>query len=197
MNILKNIVALLLITALFIGCKSNDDDFYNTVYLHGTGFVVIDTKPTFLAGDQIFISSTLPKLLTESNYTEKLDVYKTSGYANSFKFTFLIERKNETSNEWEAVLFNPKQLNIQKGNASATNYYIDARAVYNQITENYEFLGGFPLLQKGEYRIKFNDDENTHEVGIVSEGNPNHLKVIVLSKTAYLNAEGFYYFTVN
>src|SRR6478672_12989895 len=87
---------------LLLACDSDDDGFYNAVYVQATDLMTIENPAsTYNVGDIIEIEAHIPRLISEPGHTEPLDIMETTG-ADSFQFSFFLEKLN-ANDEWEVV----------------------------------------------------------------------------------------------
>jgi hypothetical protein len=188
---------LLLTLGLFItsSCDTNDDGFYNTVYLHSQNLVAIETQPSYTVGDKLYVNADFSRYQDETGQTQKLDVYKTTGNAGEFNFSYVLERKIDAVN-WELVEIQTNQLDIIKGNAISGSY-VYGSCLYNSVDESYEYKVGLPLLQTGEYRLSFGYNSNSNEAELQSNSTGLNLFMTIFTTVNNLNSEGYYTFTVN
>lgn len=187
---------LLFVIGLFAitSCDTNDDGFYNTVYLHSTNLINTETQPSYSVGDHLYINSNFSRFQDEAGQTEPLDIRKTTGNAEEFNFSYVLERKNGA--DWELVEFSTNQLDIIKGNA-LSGAYIYGSAIYNPNNEFYEYRVGMPLAQAGEYRLSFGYNSGSNEVELISKSTGLNLSLTIFTTTNNINSEGYYLFTVN
>ncbi|MGL2964412.1 hypothetical protein ACSVH2_11385 [Flavobacterium sp. RSB2_4_14] len=189
---------LLLIAFAFLlsNCDTNDDGFYNNIYIDVPNLVTIQTQPTYSVGDFIYVNADFSRYLPEVGQSELLDIYHSTGGATQFTFTYLIERKINAT-EWEVVTVNDSQLDINLGSAQ-NGSYIYAICEYNNTDQTYEYNVGFPLLNAGEYRLSFGyNSASTNSVELRSESSSSNLIVNINSVAANIDAAGYYYFNVN
>lgn len=186
----------LLTLGLFMAtsCDTNDDGFYNTVYLHSSNLIATDTQLSYSVGDHLYINSDFSRFQDEAGQTEALDIRKTTGNAEEFNFSYVLERKNGAN--WELVEITTSQLDIIKGNA-VSGAYIYGSAIYNPNNENYEYSVGMPLAQAGEYRLSFGYNSGSNEVELISKSTGLNLSLTIFTTTNSINSEGYYLFTVN
>ncbi|MET0758884.1 MAG: hypothetical protein ABWZ56_00575 [Flavobacterium sp.] len=194
---MKTIKYFLLFTlGLFIttSCDTNDDGFYNTIYLHSSNLIATETQPSYSVGDNLYINANFSRYQEETGQTEPLDIYKTTGNAEEFNFSYVLERKNGA--DWELVEITTSQLDIIKGNA-VSGAYVFGSAIYNPNNENYEYRVGMPLAQAGEYRLSYGYNSGSNEVELISKSTGLNLSMTIFSSTNSINSEGYYLFTVN
>jgi len=178
---------------MFSNCDTNDDGFYNNIYLDIPNLVTIQIQPTYNVGDYIYVNAVFSRILNDGAL---LDIYKSSGGATQFTFTYVIERKiNATT--WEVVTVNDSQLDINQGNAQ-NGSYVYAICVYDEIDQFYKYNVGFPLITAGEYRFSYGyNSSSINSVELRSESSSKNLIVNINSLASNIDSSGFYYFNVN
>lgn len=191
--------ALLFVGLLFSNCDTNDDDFYKTIYVEGGNNIVrIETQSTYTVGDYLYVKADLARYIPEPGQTQTalLDIYKTTGNASQFVFSYVIERKINAT-DWEVVTVNDNQLDIISGNAQ-NGTYVYGVCEYNTTEEYYRYNVGFPLLNAGNYRLSFGyNSSSANSVEMVSLSAPKDLIVNINAAVSNLDNNGYYYFTVN
>ena len=192
---MKKIHYILLIAFAFLvsNCDSNDDGFYNNVFVDIPNLVSIEShSSTYTVGEKLYIDADFSRYLSDGAL---LDIYKTTG-ATQFAFSYVIE-KQISATEWEVVTVNDSQLDIVKGYAQ-NGSYVYGICEYNTTDETYEYRVGFPLLSTGTYRISFgynSDYPDTVELRSLSPA--TRLILNINSLVIGLNDDGYYDFTVN
>ncbi len=192
---MKKIHCILLITVTFLvsNCDTNDDGFYNNVFVDIPNLVSIEAhSSTYTVGEKLYIDADFSRYLSDGAL---LDIYKTTG-ATQFAFSYVIEKQISTT-EWEVVTVNDSQLDIDKGDAQ-NGSYVYGICEYNTTDETYEYRVGFPLLTAGIYRLSFgynSDSPDTVELRSLSPA--TRLILNINSLITGLDANGFYNFTVN
>jgi hypothetical protein len=193
---MKKIQYILLITVsiLVSNCDTNDDGFYNNVFVDVPNLLAIDAhSSTYSVGEKLYIGGDFSRYLPDGITT--LDAFHTTG-ATEFTFSYVIE-KQTSATTWEVVTVNDSQLDIVKGNAQ-NGSYVYGLCEYNATDETYEYRVGFPLLSAGTYRLSFgyNSDSAT-KVELRSASPATRLILNINSLVSGLNSNGFYNFTVN
>ena len=192
---MKKIHYILLIAVAFLvsNCDTNDDGFYNNVFVDIPNLVSIEAhSSTYTVGEKLYIDADFSRYLSDGAL---LDIYKTTG-ATQFAFSYVIE-KQISATEWEVVTVNDSQLDIVKGDAQ-NGSYVYGICEYNATDESYEYRVGFPLLTAGTYRLSFgynSDSPDTVELRSLSPA--TRLILNINSLITGLDANGFYNFTVN
>ncbi len=194
MKKIKYFIQFTLLLFVLTNCNTNDDGFYNTVYLHGAkNLVSIKTEDQYNVGDYLYVSADFSRYQNEIDQTELLDIYRTTGGADSFDLSYVVERKIGT--EWKAVEVPTDKLDIKKGNA-VSGSYVYGYCKYNTINKTYEYNVGFPLLESGQYRLNFVYSNDSKEVELISNSKELNLKMTIFT-TINNNLNSTYYFTVN
>ena len=192
---MKKIHYILLIAVAFLvsNCDTNDDGFYNNVFVDIPNLVSIEAhSSTYTVGEKLYIDADFSRYLSDGAL---LDIYKTTG-ATQFAFSYVIEKQISTT-EWEVVTVNDSQLEIVKGDAQ-NGSYVYGICEYNATDESYEYRVGFPLLTAGTYRMSFgynSDSPDTVELRSLSPA--TRLILNINSLITGLDANGYYNFTVN
>ena len=192
---MKKIHYILLIAVAFLvsNCDTNDDGFYNNVFVDIPNLVSIEAhSSTYTVGEKLYIDADFSRYLSDGAL---LDIYKTTG-ATQFAFSYVIEKQISTT-EWEVVTVNDSQVDIVKGDAQ-NGSYLYGICEYNAIDESYEYRVGFPLLTAGTYRMSFgynSDSPDTVELRSLSPA--TRLILNINSLITGLDANGYYNFTVN
>ncbi|WP_396157350.1 hypothetical protein [Flavobacterium sp.] len=184
---------LILVAFLVTNCDTNDDGFYNNVFIEVPNLVTIESPTTtYSVGQKLYVSSQFPRILNDGAL---IDIYQTTG-ANEFVFSYVIE-KQINATEWEVVTVNDSQLDIVKGNAQ-NGSYVYATCQYNTVSGLYEYRVGFPLLSTGTYRMSFGyNSDSVNSVELRSLSPATRLILNINSTITGLNPSGYYNFTVN
>jgi hypothetical protein len=186
-------IVLIVMALLVSNCDTNDDGFYNNVFVDIPNLVSIEAhSSTYTVGEKLYIDADFSRYLSDGAL---LDIYKTTG-ATQFAFSYVIEKQISTT-EWEVVTVNDSQLDIVKGDAQ-NGSYVYGICEYNATDESYEYRVGFPLLTAGNYRMSFgynSDSPDTVELRSLSPS--TRLILNINSLITVLDANGYYNFTVN
>lgn len=186
---------LLAIALLFSNCNTNDDGFYNDLFLNSSNLVQIETQPTYTVGDNIYLNADFSRYQTETGETEPLDIYKTTGNSSEFTFSYIIEKEVSTD-VWEVVTVNDSQLDIVEGDAQ-NGSFVFGHCIYDATSETYKYRVGFPLLSAGNYRMSFGyNSTSATTVELRSTPAPGKLVININSLIPTINSSGFYMFTV-
>lgn len=196
---MKKLSYILLVFAavLTTSCDTNDDTFYKTIYVEGGSSIVqIQTQPSYNVGDYLYVTADLARYIPEPGQSNLLDLYKTTGNAQTFVFSYVIEKKINAT-DWEVVTVNDNQLDINAGSAQ-NGAYVYAICQYNTTDEFYRYDVGFPLLASGNYRLSMGyNSSSTNSVELVSQNASKNLIVNLNAAVNHLDSAGYYYFTVN
>ncbi|HEY0045097.1 MAG TPA: hypothetical protein VGB44_00125 [Flavobacterium sp.] len=183
-----------LFALMFIACDSNDDGFYNTVYVDTANLVNIETQAEYQVDDVLFVEAYIPNLLDEPGHLTPLDLRKTTGNVETFEFTYNIERN--VNGEWLPVDLT-NSFTIIDGLANFGSF-VQAFPRYDVTEDAFIFRGGIELQQAGDYRISFGYNSRvTDQVELFSNSSNNNIIVKISSETNQLNDDGYYNFTVN
>lgn len=190
-------IVLIAMAFLVSNCDTNDDGFYNDVFVDVPNLVSMDTHSnTFTVGEKLYINATFSRYLSDNGRT--LDAFLTTG-ANQFAFSYVIE-KQVNATDWEVVTVNDSQLDIVKGNALNGGLYVYGICDYNTTTNPgyYEYRVGFPLLSAGTYRLSYGyNSDSVNSVELRSLSPAKRLILNINSIITGLDANGYYHFTVN
>lgn len=192
------LTALLLANLFFTSCDTNDNTFYNDVFVTSPNLVRIEAS---LAGyhvnDKIYVNCYIDRLLNVEEQTNLLDVQQSTGYATNFNFTYLLERKIN-ANDWQVVDVNPSLIDVTAGSIIGGDFYY-ASAAFSPSSDGYEFRAGIPLLAAGQYRISFGyNSTSTQIIELRSESINNNLFLNIVSNEGnnLLDSSGYFTFTV-
>ncbi|MGL2967431.1 hypothetical protein [Flavobacterium sp. XGLA_31] len=190
-------ITLIAISLFIFGCDTNDDGFYNNVFVDTSALVTIDPHSSnYTVNEDLYVTVNIPRLITEVGQTNPLDVFQTTG-ATEFTFSYVIEKQIDALN-WEVVHVNDNQLHIEKGNAQNDGVYIFGVCEYNTTNETYEYRVGFPLLNAGTYRMSFGyNSDSVNSVELRSESPNTRLVLNINSAMTGLDNGGYYNFVVN
>lgn len=192
------LLSILLLNLFVAGCDTNDATFYKDVFITSPNLVRIETSPTgYNVNDKIYINCYIGRLLNVPNQNNLLDVRKSTGYAEKFSFSYLLEKKINAT-EWQIIDINPTAIDVTSGSIFGGSFYY-ASAHFYPSSDGYEFRAGLPLTSTGEYRISFGYNSSsgqTIELRSESINNNLFLNINTTEVNGNLNADGFYYFTV-
>ena len=182
-----------MVAILVSNCNTNDDGFYNNVFIDASNLVTIQAHaPSYAIGEKIYINANFSRYLTENG--SPLDIFKSTG-ANEFAFSYVIEKQSGAN--WDVVSVPDNQLDIVKGNAQ-NGSYVYGICEFNSTTNTYEYRVGFPLLSAGTYRLSFGyNNISINSVGLRSLSPATRLILNINSLITGLDSAGYYNFTVN
>ena len=185
-------IVLFIVALLVSNCDTNDDGFYNNVFVDVPNLVALDAHaPAYSVGEKLYVSADFSRYLNDGAL---LDIYQSTG-ATQFAFSYLIEKQSGTT--WDVVYVNDSQLDIVKGNAQ-NGSYVYGICEYNTVDETYEYRVGFPLLSTGTYRLSFGyNSSSTTDVELRSLSPATRLILNINSAVSGLDSGGYYHFTVN
>lgn len=178
-------------------CSNKDSEFYNDVFITTPELIHIETLPSYNVNDELWINSNaFSRFTPEEGQTNSLDVYRTTGGATTFNFSYTLEKRISADN-WALVVLGDN-LMPDKGNAQETEFYIAGLCKYNDASETYDFRYGMRLVEAGDYRLRFNyNSGNAATVELRSESVKNNLFLNINSLCSALDAGGYYQFTVS
>lgn len=177
-------------------CSNKDSEFYNDVYLSVPNLITIENQDHYTVNDILWINSdNFSRYLSEPNQSTPLDVYKTTGGAQSFEFSYVLE-KQVSADTWELVPLG-SNLIVERGTATETESYIAAVCKFSATTNRYELRNGLKFTQPGNYRLSFGYNSTAANAELRSESVSNNLFVNINSVTTSLDASGNYNFTVS
>lgn len=177
-------------------CSNKDSEFYNDVYVNTSGLVDIEDKISYTTGDILWINTdNFSRYVNEANQPNKLDVYKTSGGANSFTFSYLLEKRN-ASQEWDLVNIEENMVQRVRGKSVPFGDFLLAQATYDGELRAYEYRGGLKLNSTGQFRLSFTYNGGvSNNIVLVSDSVENNLFVNLYSLCSD-TPSGYYYFEV-
>jgi hypothetical protein len=177
-------------------CSNKDNEFYNDVYLVVPDLISIEAQPSYSVGDKLFLDSdNFSQYLNEPGQTTPLDVYATTGGADKFEFSYMLEKQAEDGS-WGLVILGDN-LDKSAGIAIETELFVQAICLYNPTTQHYDFRNGLTLTSAGQYRLSFGyNSASTTSVELRSNSTGNNLFLNIDSPNPDLNGSGYYVFTV-
>lgn len=186
-------ILLITIASLVSNCDTNDDGFYNNVFVDIPNLVSIEPHAsTYTVGEKLYIEADFSRYLSDGAL---LDIFETTG-ATQFAFSYVIERKINAT-DWETVAVSDSELDIVKGDA-LNGSYVYGICEYNSIDSTYEYRVGFPLLTTGTYRLSFGyNSDSLNSVELRSLSPATRLILNINSAITGLDSGGYYNFTVN
>ena len=179
-----------------ISCNTNDDGFYNETYVEAeNNLVVIEQQPSYNVDDVLFVNAIVPRLLQQKDFTNLLDIRQSTGNADRFNFTIVLEKK-VAADTWEYVdLTNKFVLGEGGGTAGA---FIKGTLIYNNSLEEYRLRCGISLTETGEYRMSFGVTSSSNKtIELRSQSPEQNLQMNIKTSAAQVDASGRYNFLVN
>ncbi|HMI08306.1 MAG TPA: hypothetical protein VK528_12210 [Flavobacterium sp.] len=175
-------------------CSNKDSEFYNDVFVTAPNVVNITSFDAAGGGTTVNVNTNnFSKDVEETGQTHTLDVYRTSGGAPSFSFSYLIEKQNANS-EWE--LFPVMDAYAASGSIEAGDFVV-GHAHYNNAGGSYDFNTDNTFSEPGNYRLSFGYNSLPSKTVLLrSDSINNNLFVNLYSPCDDLDANGFFYFTV-
>ena len=186
-------IVLFAVSILVSNCDTNDDGFYNNVFIDVPNLVALDAHTTtYTVGEKLYVSADFSRYLNDGAL---LDIYQSTG-ATQFAFSYVIEKQTSAST-WDVVSVSDSQLDIVKGNAQ-NGSYVYGICDYNTVDQTYEYRVGFPLLSTGTYRLSFGyNSSSATNVELRSLSPASRLILNINSAVSGLDSGGYYHFTVN
>lgn len=189
-------IFLLFAISIFTGCDTNDDGFYNTVYIDASNLVTFSNQTDYVTGDYFFVDANIPRLLPEVGQTTPVDIYKTTNGATKIAFSYIIERRINAT-DWEVVTINDNEFGMIEGSAQS-GAYVYGLCLYDSNDQIYKYRVGFPLTATGNYRVSFGyNSSSTNSVELRSLSEPKNLIAYIDSTINNLDNSGYFYFNVN
>lgn len=177
-------------------CSNKDSEFYNDVFITTPNLVTVQPDLTLPIIPVVYIDATFSRYLTVPNHTRPVDIFKSSGGATRFNFSYEIE-KQTTAGEWETYEISDSQVQVINGD-SYTGFFVEGYSVYNTTNETYEYRAGLTNLPAGNYRLSFGyNSTSTTNVELRSVSVNNNLFVNIRSPYSELDGGGYYHFTFN
>ena len=172
-------------------CSNKDSEFYNDVFVSVPDLVKV-VQPS---SQSIDIDATFSRFLIVDGQAHPLDIYKSTGGAAQYNFTYELEKVNNGT--WSIVEITDTMLTIEKGLA-VSGSFVYGSSVYNSANQKYEYLVGFHSLPPGNYRLSFGyNSTSTTDVELRSESLGSNLYLNLNSPYSALDAGGYYTFTIN
>jgi hypothetical protein len=195
---MKKLLYILPLFACLVSCDSDDDGFYNTIYVDSDNLVNIETGTTITLGEPFFVNANIPNLLDEPGFSEPLNLRRTTGNAGNFRFSYVIEK--QSGSDWLPVDMTglhavPPDSGLGSGVAG---YFVEAKAEYYTEFDAYRYRGGVTLEETGTYRFTYSyNSDRSDGVELFSSSPGNNIDVKIFSTSDQLNGDGAYIFTVN
>lgn len=184
------------VVLFLVGCDSDDDGFYNAVYVQSSELVTIENpSTTYNIGDVVQFEAHVPRLLSEPGFSEPLDIVETTN-ADSFEFAFFIE-KQSTDGEWVPYDITGNYVPGTEGSADVETY-LQGFLDFDSVADSYLYNGGIMFDEPGTYRLNFNNrTAYSNKVYLQSNSQNNNIVVSIFSSMASLDNDGTFQFTVN
>lgn len=177
-------------------CSNKDNEFYNDVFVNSPNLAQIETQPAYVVGDAIMVNTdNFSRSIAEAGQLNDIDVYRTTGGARSFMFSYLLER--QSGDAWQTVNIADADVISDLGNSVAYGDFLFAQSVFDDELQSYEYRGGIRLNSAGSYRMRFTYNESpSAAVVFVSDSFAENLFVTVFSLCSEVSSDGYYYFDV-
>ena len=149
---MRKIVALLLsILGLFLwGCYSDDD--YQFVQLRIQDSLSLENEKNYVVGDTIFFELNFSRYLDEDGFSNKLDVFETTG-ALSFHYPMVLEKFSPQANGDTQIIVANNLIVEEKGRL--VDDFNTLSALLNEEQDLYESRIGIILAETGNFRFSF------------------------------------------
>jgi hypothetical protein len=186
----------LLSTLIFSSCDTNDDGFYNSVFVAIPNLIDYEIIDNPTGTDYVHVEGYFSSIQNEVGQTTPLDLFQTTGGATQFVFSYVIEKQINTT-EWEVVTVPQNQLIVTDGEAEVGSF-VYGICTYNPTLQDYEYNVKFPITSPGNYRLSFGyNSTSNNTVELVSLSAPSQLIVNINSAVIGLDSLGYTYFTLN
>lgn len=176
----------ILTIVLFINCSEPDEIDMGSKNVTAPNLIQIETLPTYKLNDLIYINSSFSRYLPEEGYNDLLDIYKTTK-SSEYAFDFVLEKKS-AYDTWTQINIGNKIV-VSKGK-SFTSYANTAVCLLNLETNLYEFRGGIPLLETGEFRLR------VASTLFPVDSDSSSISVYIKTTIDKVDNQGYYNFTV-
>ena len=176
-------------------CSNKDNEFYNDVFINAPNVVDVEDFPVHFTGEPITVNANFSKIIGEAGQNTDLDLFRTTGGAKSFTFSFLIEKKT-TGDEWVTVNIADDDVVEFGGNSVSFGDFLLAQAEFDEATQSYKYRGGIRLNTAGEYRLRFTyNNAVSSNIVLVSDSFAGNLFVTINTTCSDIDSTGYYYFT--
>lgn len=188
---LHKLYILIILSILALSCDTDDDGFYNETYVDAqNNLVTIQHVTAAMASDTVKISVVIPNFLMERNFANPLDIRRSTGNAERFNMTIIVEKK-ATSGDWHYVDLT-NQFITDEGSAVGGAFAI-ASIPYDATQQEYRFRGKMVLSEAGEYRVGFGVTSSATKNIILRSESPNqNLQMNIKTSADLLNASGYF-----
>lgn len=194
---LKNLFQISIIALVLIGCDTNDDGFYNETYVNAqNNLVAIQSQTTpYSVNDLVSFSAVIPNLLQEKMYSNVLDVRESTGNADRFNMTVILEKLN-SDGTWDYTDLT-NTLVVDEGSGLAGNF-VKSTLIFDANLQEYRFRGGIKLVETGTFRMSFGASPSSNNIiELRSESPGQNLQMNIRTSSNNIDASGRYLFTVN
>lgn len=194
---LKKIVHISLIALVLIGCNTNDDGFYNETYIKAENNLVVIQQQIapYSVDDFVLFNAIIPNLLQEDAFSNLLNIRQSTGNAERFNMTVVLEKLN-SDGTWNYINLS-NQLIIEEGSGLAGNF-AKCTLVFDNNLQEYRFSGGIKLAEPGSYRMSFGISPSSGKIiELRSESPGENLQMNIKTSSDAVDASGKYNFTVN
>jgi hypothetical protein len=182
---------------LLAGCDSDDDGFYNTVYIQANNLVsVANPQTSYAVGDVVYVNAYVPNLLAEQGFDNPIDVRETTGNADQFDFSYMLE-KLDASGEWE--LYTIDDVNYVPGGFGDAQLDPIVRGLldFDADSQQYAYMGGVRITEPGQYRLNFTNTTRYAEKAFLRSLSPGNNVTMNLYSASSDMPGGLFAFTVN
>ena len=178
-------------------CSNKDSEFYNDVFISSPNMVDVEDNVLYTVGDYLMVNAYFDRTVPEAGQNNDIDLYKTSGGALSFTFSYLIE-KEITQDQWVPVDIVEANVFDGEGNSVAFGDFLLAQSVFDPALQTYRYRGGVRLTETGSYRLRFTyNQEPSAAIVLTSDSLQGNLFVTIFSNCEDTDSAGYYYFDVN
>lgn len=171
---------------LLAGCFSDDGISNRYVNLQITDALVFENDQVYSVGDTIYIDLNFNRYLDEAGFSNKLDIYESSG-SDSFQYEISLEKFSELSNGFRAIVVSPEFLFAEKGTIDEFGRTL---AQLNNDTSQYESRVGLILREAGRFNFDF-------RFLYIESSDYFEDKVQIYIEHNFSNSDGIFEFTVN
>ena len=177
-------------------CSNKDSEFYNDVFITVPELASVAPDESLPIIPVVYVNASFSRYLTVAGHAHSLDIYKSSGGATLFNFSYELE-KETAPNAWGTVELTDSQVQVVSGE-TYTGFFVEANSVYNETNETYEYRAGLTNLPAGNYRLSFGyNSASVTDVEFHSLSSGNNLFVNLRSPYSALDNNGYYHFTIN
>lgn len=141
-----------LISLLVAGCTSYDDYGSNRyVRLELQDAISVENNQNYTVGDTIFIELNFSRYLDEKGFSNKLDIYESSG-SEGFRYSFGLDKYSDLSGGFQRITITPEFLFAEKGTLGD---FGDILVELNPEKTQYESKIGLILGEAGRFNLDF------------------------------------------